>query len=72
MHDILKITPQGGCTFSVRLDGDNTNPQTGYLGRFEFGSIGDDGQYEQGDSEIVKAARAEFDIDDSIKAIISC
>lgn len=68
--EILKITAAGGTSFQVRLDGDNTNPRMGYLGSFEFGSIDEDGQYEQTDAEIIEAARAEFDIPESVKAIV--
>ncbi len=38
------------------------------LGQFEFGSLDSDGQYNEDDDEIVAAARAEYDIDETIEA----
>jgi len=63
----IQITAQGGTTFSVTLvDGDERE----FLGRMEYGTLDADGQYEQDDDEIVEAAREQFDIDESVPAIV--
>lgn len=66
--ELLNIVAQGGIRFGVSLIGDNTNPRMGFLGNMEFGTIDADGGYEQDDDEIIDAARAEFDIQESIPA----
>lgn len=59
----LIIVAIGGIGFQVSLRGD-------FLGSMEFGSIDADGQYEQDDDEIIEAAREQFQIDESIPAVV--
>ena len=68
MNKSIRIVAAGGTTFQVSLiDGDDSD----YLGSMKFGSINDDGQYEQDDDEIIDAARAEYGLDESIPAVVA-
>lgn len=61
----LRITAAGGITFRATLiDGAKSD----FLGSMEFGSIDDDGQYEQDDDEIIAEAREQFGVDASVEA----
>jgi hypothetical protein len=59
----VTITPQGGTTFSVRCGNE-------FLGRTEFGSIDEDGQYIEDDDEIIEHVRETFCLDDASPVIV--
>ena len=67
MSKSIRIVAAGGTSFQVSLiDGEDHD----YLGSMEFGSINDDGQYEQDDDEIIAEAREQFGLGESIPAIV--
>lgn len=61
--DQIVIVAQGGTTFQVHRAGE-------FLGSTEFGSIDDNGQYEQDDDEIIEHVRETFGLDESLPAIV--
>ena len=63
----LVITAQGGTQFSARIEEGESED---YLGRFAFGTLDEDGQYEQDDDEIVQAARERFGLDSELPAVV--
>ncbi|TAN06126.1 MAG: hypothetical protein EPN38_09325 [Rhodanobacteraceae bacterium] len=67
MSKCIRIVAAGGITFRASLvEGDDSD----YLGSMEFGTLSADGQYEQDDDEIIAAARAEFDVPESVPGVV--
>ena len=59
----LRITAVGGTSWDVHL-GDE------YLGREEFGTLTDGGQYAEDDDDVIEHVRAAYGIDASIPATV--
>lgn len=67
MSKQIIIIAAGGTTFQVSVqDGEDRE----FLGSMEFGSISEDGQYEQDDDEIIDAVRENFGLDESMPAVV--
>lgn len=69
MSTEMVIVAMGGTGFHVSLIAEG-EARGDFLGSMEFGTIRADGQYEQDDDEIIEAARKQFDIDESIPAVV--
>lgn len=67
MSKKMVVTATGGIRFSVAMENKGGRE---FLGHMEFGSLDEDGMYQQDDDEIIVAAREQYGIDEYIPAVV--